>query len=264
MRIAVVGHVEWVEFARVERVPATGEIVHATERWEEAAGGGAVAAAQLASLGAETTLVTALGEDELGRAAQEELAERGFELRVQQSAEATRRAFTFIDAEGERTITVLGDKLVPRGPLELGSFDAVYFVSGDVEALLSAREAPVVVAAARELATLRRTGVQLDAVVGSGEDAGERYEAGDLDPPPRLVVRTAGARGGSIEPGGTYRPAHVPGPGGDAYGCGDAFAAGLVFGLAQGNSPAEAVALAARCGASARSGRGAYGGLYVP
>ena len=31
MRVAVVGHVEWVEFARVERVPDPGEIVHALE-----------------------------------------------------------------------------------------------------------------------------------------------------------------------------------------------------------------------------------------
>ena len=37
MRLAVVGHVEWVEFARVERVPKPGEIAHALEAY---AGGG--------------------------------------------------------------------------------------------------------------------------------------------------------------------------------------------------------------------------------
>jgi hypothetical protein len=31
MRVAVVGHVEWVQFARVERVPEPGEIVSAVE-----------------------------------------------------------------------------------------------------------------------------------------------------------------------------------------------------------------------------------------
>ena len=31
MNLAVVGHVEWVEFIRVERVPKPGEIVHALE-----------------------------------------------------------------------------------------------------------------------------------------------------------------------------------------------------------------------------------------
>ena len=40
MRVAVVGHVEWVEFARVERVPVAGEIVHALDAWEEPGGGG--------------------------------------------------------------------------------------------------------------------------------------------------------------------------------------------------------------------------------
>src|SRR5262249_57454969 len=50
MQLAVVGHVEWVEFARVDHMPEPGEIVHALETWEEPAGGGAVAAVQLAHL----------------------------------------------------------------------------------------------------------------------------------------------------------------------------------------------------------------------
>src|SRR6185312_15695945 len=50
MRVAVVGHVEWIEFARVERVPTPGEIVHASDAWQEPGGGGAVAAVQLARL----------------------------------------------------------------------------------------------------------------------------------------------------------------------------------------------------------------------
>src|SRR5207244_1203889 len=53
MRVAVAGHVEWIEFARVERVPAPGQIVHALEAWAEPAGGGAVTAVQLARLAGE-------------------------------------------------------------------------------------------------------------------------------------------------------------------------------------------------------------------
>ena len=49
-RVAVVGHVEWVQFARVEHVPRAGEVVHARDAFEEPAGGGAVAAVQLARL----------------------------------------------------------------------------------------------------------------------------------------------------------------------------------------------------------------------
>jgi ribokinase len=50
VRTAVVGHTEWIEFGRVERVPAPGDIVHASGEWEEPGGGGAVAAVQLARL----------------------------------------------------------------------------------------------------------------------------------------------------------------------------------------------------------------------
>ncbi len=60
-RVAVVGHVEWVRFARVPHVPQAGEVVHARDLFEEPAGGGAVAAVQLARLAGESTLVTRPG-----------------------------------------------------------------------------------------------------------------------------------------------------------------------------------------------------------
>ena len=64
MRVAVVGHVEWVEFVRGDHVPAAGEIVHATDSFQEPAGGGAVAAVQLARMAGSSTLLTALGSDD--------------------------------------------------------------------------------------------------------------------------------------------------------------------------------------------------------
>ena len=42
MKVAVVGHVEWITFARVEQVPTAGAIAHATETWWGTGGGGAV------------------------------------------------------------------------------------------------------------------------------------------------------------------------------------------------------------------------------
>jgi ribokinase len=264
MRVAVVGHVEWVEFARVEHVPRPGEIVDALETWEEPAGGGAVAAAQLAKLAGSCLLFTALGSDELGRRSRAELGRMSIELRAIPEAEPTRRAFTYVDETGERTITVLGEKLRPRGGdsrlpwRELAGLDAVYFVSGDADALHHARLARVLVATARELATLREAGVQLDALVGSGEDEGEFYRPGELDPPPHVVVTTSGGLGGWLQPGGPFRPSPVPGTLVDAYGCGDSFAAGLTFGLARGDPVEDAVTLAARCGAAVMTGRGPY------
>lgn len=270
MRLAVVGHVEWCEFVRVDHLPARGEIVHSSDRWEEPAGGGAVSAVQLARLAGEAELYTAFGDDELGRRARDRLEELGVRVHASIRDEATRRAIVFVDDDGERTITVLGGKLRPRGgdgqlPWErLATTDGAYFVSGDVEALRAARRARVVVATPRELETLRRGGVQLDAVVGSGEDDGERFHASDLEPPPRLVIATAGPLGGWAQPGGPYRAVAPDGPIVDAYGAGDAFAAGLTFALADGREDAEAIAFAAACGAEALTRRGAHGVDTVP
>jgi ribokinase len=186
------------------------------------------------------------------------------EIRAIPEPEPTRRAFTYIDETGERTITVLGEKLRPRGGdsrlpwRELAGLDAAFFVSGDEEALRHARGSRVLVATTRELATLREAGVQLDALVGSAEDEGERYRPGELDPTPHLVVTTSGGLGGWLQPGGPFRPAPLPGPIVDAYGCGDSFAAGLTFALGRGDSADEAVAVAARCGAAVLTGRGPY------
>jgi len=264
VNIAVVGHVEWVEFARVEHMPGPGEIVHALETWEEPAGGGAVAAVQLANLGGSSLLFTALAEDDLGRRSREELESRGVTVHAGHAPGTQRRALTHVDENGERTITVLGDKLLPSGEdgslpwEELRRCDAVYFVSGDVAALRAARHCPVLVATARELLTLRRAAVGVDVLVGSGEDAAERFESGELEPEPRIVVTTAGALGGWIRPGGPFRAAPLPGPVSDAYGCGDCFAAGLTYGLAAGMPVDEAVGLGAQCGAAILTGRGAY------
>jgi ribokinase len=271
MRVAVVGHVEWIEFARVERVPAPGEIVHAEEAWEEPGGGGAVAAVQLMKLAGDATLYTALGDDELGHRAHDELARLGLRVEAVFRDERQRRAFVHVDGAGERTITVIGSRLGPQAddPLpwrELGEADAVYFTAGDPGAVRAARAARTLVATARGLETLGAAGVELDALVASGSDRGERYETGDLEPPPRLVVRTAGAAGGTWENAadrGGWKAADLPGPVRDAYGCGDSFAAGLTYGLGAGLEVGEALRLGARCGAACLTGRGPYEGQLV-
>jgi len=268
VRCAVVGHVEWLDFVPVERVPEPGEILTTNDHWAEPAGGGAVAAAELLRLGAETTFFTAVGEDELGRRAEEALRGRGLRLEVAVRAAPQRRAFTYLDSRGERTITVLGEKLHPFGddPLaweELDATDGVYFTAGDEAALGHARRAGILVATARELSTLRSAGVQLDALVHSARDPAERYEPGQLDPAPRIVVSTEGSEGGRYVVDGNegrWAPAPLPGPLADTYGAGDSFAAGLTFALAQGRSPQEAVELAAASGSRAMTRHGAARG----
>ena len=268
-RAAVVGHVEWIEFGRVDHVPAPGEIVHVSESWQEPAGGGAVAAMQLCKLAGAATLYTALGDDEIGHHAKEGLEALGLRVEAVFRPEPQRRGFVHIDGDGERTITVIGSRMGPSGddPLpwdELRGTDGVYLTAGDAGAARAARQAKTLVSTARGLPTLAEAGVELDALVASARDPGERYSPGDLEPAPRYVVRTDGAAGGEYESldgeTGRWKATPLPGPVRDAYGAGDSFAAGLTFGLGSGMSIAEATLLAARCGAACLTGRGPYEG----
>lgn len=267
MRAAVVGHLEWVEFVSVDRVPATGEIVHALDWWEEPGGGGAGGAVQLQKLTGDATFFTALGDDDLAGAAVAFLEGAGLRVEAARRPGPSRRALTFVDSAGERTITVLGERLAPSADdslawATLAGADAVYFTAGDAGALAAARAARVLVATTRVLPLLQGAGVYLDAVVGSALDAGEAYAPGDLDPVPGLAVMTEGEAGGSYTTSdgttGRYEAVAPPGPVVDRYGAGDSFAAGLTYALGRGDDPAAATAFAARCGAAVVAGRGPY------
>jgi ribokinase len=265
--VAVVGHIEWAEFAVVDRVPRAGDIVHADAPLEEPAGGGAVAAVQLARLAGSCTLFTALGDDEHGRRSVDRLAELGVRVEGTTRAAPQRRCFVYVDAAGERTITTLGPRLAPSidDPVpwdELRDVDAVFFTAGDRGSLEAARAARVLVATARVLDDLEAYGVPLDALVGSRNDPAERFEPRSVHPAPGLAVLTDGPRGGtwrSADGGtGSYPAVPLPGPRVDAYGCGDSFMGGLTYALGAGEPTEGALAIAARCGATCLTGRGPY------
>ena len=268
VRVAVVGHTEWAQFARVQHVPARGELVSASEWWEKAAGGAAIAAAQAQKLGAQVDLFAVVGDDEHGRRALEQYSSLGLQVHAVARG-AQRRAVVLLDAGGERTITVLGERTVPAGsddlPWErLEHVDAVYFTGGDVDALRAARRAQVVVATPRAGDTLRRAGVKLDVLVRSAHDPVEGEAGEDIDPPPHRIVSTAGSEGGrwvgEDHTSGTWRSAGLPGEHGDAYGAGDSFAGGLTWALGAGMDIDEALEVAARCGAAKLSARAGYDG----
>jgi ribokinase len=266
-KVAVVGHVEWVTFARVPHIPAAGEIVHADDPFEEPAGGGAVAAVQLARLAGEAVLVTALGDDEHGRRAVKRLGELGVEVWAAQRPKPTRTAITLVDAARERTITTFGERLepvlddadIPWG--KLARMDAVYFTAGDAAAMRAARGAGVLVSSPRALHALGH-GIPLDALVLSADDAVEREEATRAEEDAKLVVFTDGGHGGTYKErdggSGKWPAAELPGEPRDSYGCGDSFAAGLTYALGTGLAVSSALALAARCGAICLTGRGPY------
>lgn len=282
LRVAVVGHVEWVQFGRVERLPGPGEVAHATGSFEEPAGGGAVAAVALARLAGGCALHTVLGEDEPGRRTVERLSGLGVEVLDGPPAEdergpagerpPTRRAVTLIDAAGERTITTFGPRLDPAGAAAPGDpagwerlrgLDAIYFTAGDEAALRRARAgARILVASPRARHALGR-GVPLDALVLSAGDAIETAAAEPALREAELIVHTEGERGGRWRrrdgAKGRWEAAPLPGQVADSYGAGDTFAAALTYGLGSGLELEAALALAARCGAECMTREGPYG-----
>src|SRR4051794_40894685 len=141
MRVAVIGHIEWVTHGRAPFIPAPGQIVHLTDPLDEPAGGGAVSAVGLARMGAEVSFYTALGRDGLSAPILQRMGVTV--LGAPRTARQT-HAVTMTDPGGERTIVVAGPNLQPTAddPLpwdELGGFDGVYFTGLDPRTLRAAR-----------------------------------------------------------------------------------------------------------------------------
>lgn len=271
MRVAVVGHVEWVTFGVVDRVPRAGEIVHTSETWDEPAGGGAVAAVQLAKLAGACDLFTAIGNDDAGELSERGLTSLGLTVHAAIRDDKTRRAVALIDRGNERTIVTLGERLEPHGadPLpwdRLDGADVAYVTAGDPEAFAAARKARLMVVTSRALAPLAASGVTPDVLVGSARDQAEAFDPGAIASPTTLYVRTAGLAGGTWErdgESGRWKSPSIiqdddPDMPADAYGAGDSFAASLAYALAAGLTIPDAIKLAARAGSACAYGRGPY------
>ena len=266
LRLAVVGHVEWVEFLAVDQLPRPGAIGHALRTLQEPAGGGAVVAVQMARLQQHPVqFFTALGRDSVGDACVKRLEHLGLQVHVAWREAPTRRGLSLVDGEGDRAITVIGERLTPTLdddlPWEaLSDCDGLFVTAADAPLLKACRSAAVLAATPRvRLPVLQEAGVSLDALIGSGLDPSERVGPEQLNPAPHTLIRTEGAAGGICLPGGRYKPAQLPGPLVESYGCGDNFAAGVVTGLAARWSLAKAIALGAECGAACATRFGPYG-----
>ena len=257
-RVAVLGHVEWVDFVGVDRYPARGEVVDARRDSVGAGGGGAVAAAVLADHGAEVDFFCALGRDANGEAAAAELRGRGVGLQVAWRDQPTRRVVTLLEQGGERTIVTIGERLAPAGEDELdwdrlAGASGVYVTAGDAGAVRRARQAGVLVATPRARDGLAAGDSAIDALVFSAGDGDECRWAQQMEARTGLMVATESSRGGrwwgSSE--GRWAAAELSGAPCDDYGCGDSFAAGFMYGLAQDRPVAEAARIGAEWGARA-------------
>jgi ribokinase len=257
-RVAVVGHVEWVDFVSVPRLPVHGKILSADSAFARAGGGGGVAASVLAELGAEVDFYCALGRDANGEAAVAQFEGRGVRVHVAWRDEPTRRALTFLEPGGERTIVTLGQRLQPSGSDDLDwerlrEAGSVYFTAGDDGALKNTHASPFVVASPRARTVLEAEGAHVYALVFSEGDEDESTWAHRAASHAQLLVATDGAHGGHWwgESEGRWSAAPLPGPPRDTYGCGDSFAAAFTLGLGRGGSIADAAKLGAEAGALA-------------
>ena len=266
-RFAVVGHVEWIEFGRFTHVPEPGEIIDAREWFSEAAGSAAVVAVQLAKLSGDVDFFTALGTDERGRRSQERLTELGVRVHAAPRDAMQRWGFVHLTDDGERTISIVGERHAPDGeddlPWErLDGADACFVSGGDNAAMRQARRARLLVATPRAVESL--AGVQLDALIGSGKDRLEQVDPDTLDPPPKLIVTTAGKEGGTWHAGeqrkGSSRPPSCRARSSTRTAPATPSPAGVTYAFGAGYEIDDALKFAARAGAANLTGRGPYAG----
>ena len=239
LNFAVVGHIEWINFLKVDQLPKPGFISHSEKSLEFPAGGGSIIAKTLSELTLpQIHFFTALGNDDYGDRCFKILSNMGIKLHVAWRKKPTRRGFSLIDSKGERAITVIGERLAPnyKDKLEwsiLKKMDGIFITASDSEIFKMARLASILCTTPRVgLNTINKSNVLLDGLIGSNLDPGEVFSLSELSIKPKYTIKTEGENGGVIFPGGRYQAIKNNKLKIDSYGCGDSFAAGILYGMA--------------------------------
>ena len=266
LRLAVIGHIEWVTFLKVDQLPLAGQISHAKDCFEEAAGGAAVAAVQMARLTNEPVdLITSLGKDTFGEKCYERLTKLGLNLKVAWREKPTRKAISLISKDGERAITVVGERLQPIASdhlpwSDMKNYDGIFITATDKEGLRLARQARFLAATPRTgQDTLRDSKVKLNALIGSGLDPAEKINFQEFLPKPDIYIATEGKSGGTVYPEKyKYRSIKPSSKEIDSYGCGDCFAGALTAALSAKLNLDQAINIGAYYGAECSTHYGPY------
>ena len=239
LNFAVVGHVEWINFLKVDQLPKPGVISHSKKSLEYPAGGGTIIAKTLSDLTLnQIHFFTALGNDAYGDKCFKILSRMGINLHVAWRDNPTRRGFSLIDYQGERAITVIGERLAPnyKDNLDwsiLKKMDGIFITASDSEIFKMARSASILCTTPRVgLNTINNSNVLLDGLIGSNLDPGEVFSFSELSVKPKYTIKTEGENGGIIFPGGRYKALKNKKQKVDSYGCGDSFAAAILYGMA--------------------------------
>jgi ribokinase len=256
-RIVVVGSINLDLVARCERLPQPGETVSGATLARIPGGKGANQAVACARLGADVTLVGAVGDDGFADEALAGLRESGAALTLTTSTEPTGVALIYVDGAGENEIVVAPGANWTLGEVELPAHDAVLCqLEIPDEAVLSAWERCTGLFCLNA-APARPIAVDPDLAVVN------RFELEALARRDGLVAVTLGAEGAILleedEEIARAVPPAVEAVDGTA--AGDAFTACLLVSLLEGREPAEALERACAAGALAASGFGAQPSL---
>jgi ribokinase len=256
-RIVVVGSVNLDLVARCDRLPRAGETVSGGSFSRVPGGKGANQAVACARLGAEVTLLGAVGSDAFADEALAGLREAGVALELRQSVEPTGVALIVVDSSGETVIVVAPGANGTLGAVELPAHDAVLAqLELPDEAVLSAWER-CTGTFCLNAAPARPIAVDPDVTVVN------RYELETLSRRDGLVAVTLGAEGAVLlDDGEEIARATPPAVGAvDGTAAGDAFTACLLVSLLEGREPDQALRRACAAGALAASRFGAQPSL---
>ena len=268
LKFAVIGHVEWINFLEVNNFPKAGLITHSKRSFEMPAGGGGVIAKTLREITtSDVHFFTSLGNDFYGNQTKKIFKEMGIELHIAWRNSPTRRGFSLVDNTGERSITIVGDRLAPTSKDNLNwqllkEMDGIFITAGDEEIFKKSRLCNTLCATPRAgIKTINNSKVLLDALIGSNLDPDEAFSLTDLTTNPKLIIKTEGKDGGILIPGGRFKSIYKKSPIIDSYGCGDSFAAGIIFGLASKWDIEKTVKLGTVLGSNCTENFGPYANI---
>jgi len=256
-RIVVVGSVNLDLVVRVERLPRPGETVTGASFARYPGGKGANQAVACARLGADVTLVAAIGRDPFAEEALVGLRAAGVTLQLAPVEEPTGVAVIQVDATGETTIAVAPGANGTLTTVDLPEHDAVLCqLEVPDAAVLAAWEACTGIFCLNA-APARPVPVDPDLIVVN------RFEHDALARSDGLVALTLGADGAVLldddeEVARAAPPAVVAV---DGTAAGDAFTACLLVSLLEGRTRDEALRRACAAGALAASRPGAQPSL---
>jgi ribokinase len=256
-RITVVGSINLDLVARCERLPRPGETVTDAAFSRYPGGKGANQAVACARLGAQVTMIGAVGPDAFADEGLGGLREAGVALDLHQSSEPTGVALILVDAAGETQIVVAPGANRDVGEVALPEHDAVLCQLEIPDAtVVNAWEACVGVFCLNA-APARSIAVDADLTVVN------RYELETVTRRDGLLAVTLGAEGAVLYEDGEEVARAEPPPVDvvDGTAAGDAFTACLLVSLLEERDYVEALERACAAGALAASRHGAQPSL---